>query len=154
MEDNDSGVFRLVYKSRSLIAPDHRTTELGAIFTQARTNNRAAGITGALLVSHEAFVQALEGDERAVRDLYTHIRRDERHEDVALLEAGPAEGRVFGRWAMAKVATDGGPDIPLLSNASRGTIVVAREARRQLAPEQETVLAFMRGSIARDLLEI
>lgn len=154
MEDDDSGVFRLVYKSRSLIAPDQRTTELGAIFTQARTSNRAAGITGALLVSDGAFVQALEGDEDAVRDLYTRIRRDERHEDVTLLEAGPADGRVFGRWAMAKVATDGGPDIPLLSNANRGTIVVAREARRQLAPEQETVLAFMRGSIARDLLEI
>jgi hypothetical protein len=140
-------VFRLIYHSHSRIAPDQSTSELGAIFTTARRNNRRLGITGALVVTDDAFVQALEGDESAVRDLYDNISRDTRHERVTVLEEGIVGGRTFGRWAMAKVAEDGGPDIRLLSNASRGKIVAAG-ADHNVTAEQEQLLTLMRGSVA------
>ncbi len=143
----DTGpVFRLIYNSPSLIAPDQSTSELGSIFTTARRNNKRLGITGALVVTGDAFVQALEGDESAVRDLYNGICRDPRHERVTVLEEGLVPGRTFGRWAMAKVAEDGGPDIRLLSNASRGKIVAAG-ADHHVTPEQEQLLTSMRGSV-------
>jgi hypothetical protein len=143
----DTGpVFRLIYNSRSRIAPDQSTSELGAIFTTARRNNRRLGITGALVVTGDAFVQALEGDESAVRNLYADISRDARHERVTVLEEGHVDGRTFGRWAMAKVADEGGPDIRLLSNATRGKIVTAG-ADHHVTPEQERLLALMRGSV-------
>lgn len=143
----DTGpVFRLIYNSRSLITPDQSTSELGSIFTTARRNNRRLGITGALVVTGNAFVQALEGDESAVRGLYDGICRDPRHEHVTVLEEGLVPGRTFGRWAMAKVAEDGGPDIRLLSNASRGTIVAAG-ADHHVTPEQDQLLTSMRGSV-------
>jgi hypothetical protein len=147
--DADAGhVFRLIYNSHSRIAPDQSSSELGDIFTTARRNNRRLGITGALVVTDDAFVQALEGDESAVRALYNSICRDSRHDRVTVLEEGLVDGRTFGRWAMAKVAEDGGPDIRLLSNASRGGIVAAG-ADHHVTPEQEQLLTSMRGSVGQ-----
>jgi hypothetical protein len=144
-------MFRLVYSSRSRIDTADRKTELGDIFTFARRNNRSLGVTGALIVTGDAFAQALEGDEEIVRRLYEHICGDERHDEVTLLQADAVEDRVFGRWAMAEVSGDGGPDTRLLSNADRGTIVAAGRDER-VTPEQEPVLAFMRESIAHETL--
>jgi hypothetical protein len=143
----DAGpVFRLIYNSHSRIAPDQNTFELGAIFTTARRNNRRLGITGALVVIDDAFVQALEGDESAVRNLYADISRDARHERVTVLEEAFVDARTFGRWAMAKVADEGGPDIRLLSNATRGKIVAAG-SDHHVTPEQEQLLMLMRRSV-------
>ena len=49
---------------------------------------------------------------------------------------------------MAKVAADGGPDIRLLSNAQKGTIVMAGQDGH-VSTEQEAVLSFMRDSISQ-----
>lgn len=141
-----STVFRLIYNSQSTVAPDDTSAEFGAIFTSARQNNRDLGITGALLTTEHAFAQTLEGDERAVRDLYERIATDPRHENLTVLEQSEVDGRVFGRWAMAKVAEDGGPDIRLMSNASRGQIVAAGPDSH-ITPEQERVIGFMRESL-------
>jgi Sensors of blue-light using FAD len=147
MSDEPGRVFRLIYSSHSRIESDDATTELGAIFTTARRNNQRLGITGALITTDDAFVQALEGDEAAVRELYESISHDPRHEQVTLIEAGDVDARTFGRWAMARVAEDGGPDIRLLSNAAKGRIVAAGPDGH-VTDEQERVLGFMRGSIA------
>ena len=151
MSNDAQSVFRLVYRSQSRIDADESKTELGGIFTTARHNNKRLGITGALVITDDAFAQALEGDESAVRGLYETIRQDPRHENVTLLEAGPVEDRVFGRWAMAKVAADGGPDIRVLSNAGKGSLVLA-SPDGHVTPEQETVLAVMRESITHETL--
>ena len=52
---------------------------------------------------------------------------------------------------MAKVAEDGGPDIRVLSNAGKGTLVLA-SPDGHVTPEQETVLAVMRESITHETL--
>ena len=93
-------------------------------------------------------MQALEGDEAVVRDLYERIGKDARHERVVELESGPVDDRVFSRWAMARVSEDGEHDIPLLANAAKGGITPA--APRPTTPEQDEVLAFMRGAIGDD----
>jgi len=151
-ENDSQRVFRLIYRSHSCIAPDGNATELGDIFTTARRNNKRLGVTGALVITDDTFAQTLEGDEAVVRELYESICSDPRHKDVTLLKAETVEGRTFGRWAMAKVAADGGPDIRLLSNASKGTIVLAG-SDGHVTPEQESVLALMRESIAHETLE-
>lgn len=141
-----STVFRLIYNSHSTVTSEAATGELGAIFTTARRNNKPLGITGALLTSEDAFAQTLEGEEHAVRELYERIAADPRHENVTILETGEVRERVFGRWAMAKVAEDGGPDIRLMSNASRGQIVAAGPDSH-VTLEQEQVIGFMRESL-------
>ena len=134
---SESGsVFRLIYRSHSLIASDQRRSELGAIFNSARRNNKRLGVTGALVISEQSFVQALEGDESVVRDLYASITQDARHDNVSLLEAEVVEGRTFGRWAMAQVGTDGGSDIRLMSHAQKGVIVSTPGADRSVTPSR------------------
>ena len=151
-EQNASGpVFRLIYRSHSRIPEDQRVEQLGAIFTSARTNNRRLGVTGALVITEDAFAQVLEGEETAVRGLYESIAHDPRHDGVALLEEGMVDGRTFGRWAMARVSEDGGPDLRLLSNAAKGRIVAA-SPDAHVTSEQETVLALMRDSITHETL--
>jgi len=138
-------VFRLIYRSRSRIGAADRKHQLGEIFSVARSSNKKLGVTGALLITDDEFVQALEGPEPVVRELYTKINKDKRHEHVELLESGDVSGRVFGRWAMAKVAADGEPDIPLLTNVDKGGISPAQP--RPGTEAQETVLAVMRQSL-------
>ena len=88
---------------------------------------------------------------RSVRALYERICEDPRHDRVTLLHTESDAERVFGRWAMAKVAADGGPDIRLLSNAGRQTIVMAG-GDEHVTSGQESVLAFMRKSISDETL--
>jgi hypothetical protein len=141
----DTPTFRLIYRSHSRIPSDRRKAELGAIFSAARSTNKRLGVTGALLTSGDWFVQALEGDEAVVRDLYTRIGKDPRHERIVEIESGEVDGRVFSRWAMARVSADGEHDIPLLANAAKGGITPA--APRPTTPEQDEVLDFMRRTL-------
>lgn len=133
--------FRLLYRSHMRIPPEKRKAELGAIFSSARSNNKRRGVTGALLVWHDYFVQVLEGDESEVRSLFEAIDHDPRHERVAILDEKVAE-RVFGRWSMARVSDDGDHDIPLLMNRDKGGISPA--APRSTTAEEEALLAEMR----------
>jgi len=144
----DTPTFRLIYRSHNRIPAERRKAELGSIFSVARSSNKRLGVTGALLTSGDWFVQALEGDESVVRDLFARIGKDSRHERVAELESGPVDDRVFSRWAMARVSDDGEHDIPLLANTAKGGITPA--APRPTTPEQDAVLEFMRRSIADD----
>jgi hypothetical protein len=144
--NDDSGkVFRLIYRSHSRIGATERKQELGQIFSVARSANKKAGVTGALLITDDQFVQTLEGPEPTVRELYAKINKDKRHEHVEVLESRDVSGRVFGRWAMAKVAAGGEPDIPLLTNADKGGISPAQP--RPTTEAQEAVLGLMRQSL-------
>ena len=135
-------VFRLIYRSKSLIAADKLDGELGSILRAARHKNAARGITGALLLYDAWFAQTLEGDEGEVRALYAHIEKDKRHTSVQLREENMAASRVFSRWAMALVGEHGSPDIPLTATAT-GT---AEAGARHTTTEQERILDIMRDA--------
>jgi hypothetical protein len=139
-------VFRLIYRSRNRIVPERRKSALGDLFSKARSNNKKRNITGALLISGDWFAQTLEGDEEAVRSLFTTIERDTRHEHVSILDEQTASARLFSRWAMARVSADGGPDIPLIAH----TDGISPAASRGTTPEQESVLAIMREATHGD----
>jgi hypothetical protein len=138
-------VFRLIYRSHNLIPAAERKSQLGEIFSAARSNNKRAEVTGALLCTDEQFAQTLEGPEPVVRALYTRICQDSRHGQVELLETRTVTERVFGRWAMARVSADGEPDIPLLTNVDKGGISPAQP--RATTAAQEVVLGYMRESL-------
>ncbi len=98
------------------------------------------------MLSDDWFVQVLEGQECAVRSLYALIEKDPRHDSVSLLETRTVDERVFSRWAMAKVAEDGEPDIPLIAHRDG----ISPAAGRGTTPEQDELLAFMRDSAVGD----
>jgi hypothetical protein len=144
----DDATFRLIYRSHSRIPADDRGAGLADIFSVARANNKRLGVTGALLLTDNWFVQALEGDESVVRGLYERISADPRHEDVTVVESAAVDDRVFSRWAMAQVSAMGHADIPLHVTDGR----VHRSADQPLTREQTVVLKTMRDTIGADTL--
>ena len=135
------GTFRLMYRSRSRIPAEKGKAELGALFSQARSNNKRSGITGALLLTDEWFVQVLEGDEAKVRGVYTRSAHDSRHDSLTVIESGTVGGRVFSRWAMARVSEGGEPDIPLIAHQDG----ISPAAGRGTTAEQDQLLDVMRS---------
>jgi predicted sulfurtransferase len=140
--------FRLVYRSHSRIPAGTRREVLAAIFDSARSNNKQLQVTGALLVTDHYFVQTLEGEESRVRALFDRIRHDDRHDEVTVVAEETPEGRVFSRWAMARVSADGGPDIPLHTTDGR----ISPAARTALTRDQMALLKRMRNTIGADVV--
>jgi Sensors of blue-light using FAD len=138
----EQSTFRLMYRSRNRIPEPDRKIELGTLFSTARRNNKKAGLTGALLLTGDWFVQVLEGDEPTVRSVYETIATDPRHDSVTLLDSGDVGERVFARWSMAKVAEGGEPDIPLIAHEDG----IAPAAGRTTTPAQYKLLSTMRAA--------
>lgn len=109
-------VFRLVYRSSTTMERENRPAEIQEIFEVSRRKNGGLGLSGALLVWQDTFVQVLEGDEATVRELYGTIAADPRHAHVETLDAAVVSARAFGHWSMAHVSDDEGADLP----AARG----------------------------------
>jgi hypothetical protein len=145
MPDADT-TFRLIYRSHSTIPKESRVTVLASIFDVARSNNKKAGITGALLVTDHWFVQALEGDEATVTALYQRISEDTRHDQVAIVESGTVDARAFSRWSMAQVSKSGRADIPLHDVGGR----IHSAAGRPLTASESAMLKQMRNIIGAD----
>ena len=93
---------RLVYISENQIDPSQGSlvSQLGSILSVSNRNNRANGITGALVFDDKWFLQALEGEKRAIWKTFERIALDERHADAMLVEMVDVEARLFGNWWM------------------------------------------------------
>jgi len=65
-----------------------------------REKNASLDVRGMLLYKDGSFLQALEGDEAVVRDLYATIAGDDRHQQVTLIIEFPVETRSFSDWSM------------------------------------------------------
>ena len=136
--------FRLIYRSRSLLSEQSGTVEAGLseILRVARTNNRKHGITGALMLYEHKdwFAQVLEGPETEINTLFERIKKDPRHKDVEVKEAGNAPARLFSKWAMALIAEHGEPDSPLVATVGG----ISEAAPWQVTEDQENVLTRLR----------
>ena len=91
---------RLLYASRAM---DPSADAIEAILTQSRQYNPTCGITGILCYGGGIFLQAIEGGRQAVSELYSHIQKDVRHNEVVLLHYEEIAERRFGGWTMGQV---------------------------------------------------
>jgi hypothetical protein len=73
---------------------------LAGILLDARRCNARDGITGALIVRGDIYLQLLEGPPDMVEAAYRRIRRDDRHTDVRAVRRTRARDRLFPEWAM------------------------------------------------------
>lgn len=93
---------RLIYISENQLDPARGSMvrQLGDILGASNRNNRANDITGALVFDDKWFVQALEGERRAVWRTFERIGEDERHAGTNLIELIAVTDRLFGNWWM------------------------------------------------------
>ena len=88
------------------------TANLKGLLLGARTRNRTLGVSGMLVFHDGIFLQALEGEQRAVNEIFASIRSDRRHRDIDVLHRGPGfDQRVFGDWSMGFADFTGAADI-------------------------------------------
>jgi len=73
--------------------------------TASQRNNQRVGITGALGLSSNIFLQQLEGDRIAVNALYQRILLDPRHRDPAILDFSEITSRKFTQWSMGSLSS-------------------------------------------------
>jgi Sensors of blue-light using FAD len=92
-------MLQIVYTS--IASQAFSAADLQRLVIGARTRNKTLGVTGMLIFHDGIFLQALEGEHRAVYEIFASIRDDIRHHDVAVLHRGPGlEPRVFGDWSL------------------------------------------------------
>jgi hypothetical protein len=91
-------MYFLIYTSYALSSSER---ELKALLQQARERNKSRAITGMLIYLSGIYIQLLEGVQDDVKLLYQAIKRDTRHENVALLKQGTIESRYFNDWSMS-----------------------------------------------------
>lgn len=92
-------MYQIVYTSSA--KRDFSGADLRKLLTAARTHNQPLGVTGMLVFHDGAFLQAIEGEHRAVNEIFARIQNDPRHGDLVVLHRGPGpEQRVFGEWSM------------------------------------------------------
>lgn len=75
--------------------------DLTLLLTQCRRNNERLGVTGALVYGDGQFMQVMEGEEVAVRELYQRLATDPRHTGLMKLADKDIPHRSFGSWRMA-----------------------------------------------------
>lgn len=97
-------VLTLTYQSVATTAPGEG--DLQRLLKQARSRNRAAGVTGMLLFSDNRFFQWLEGPEAQIDKLWASISRDARHTRVEVLNREFSQCRLFTDWDMRLVAPE------------------------------------------------
>lgn len=73
---------------------------LNDLLVVARDANKKNNITGLLLYKDGDFMQVIEGEKSAIKQLFTNISRDERHSRVTLVLKEDIEQREFADWSM------------------------------------------------------
>ena len=90
-------ITQLIYYSQPFGFDD---AMLDGILLQARRNNPANDLTGALIARGDLYLQLLEGPAEGVTRIFEKIRRDDRHLNVRLLSSEIVSSRLFPAWTM------------------------------------------------------
>ncbi|RZJ31450.1 MAG: BLUF domain-containing protein [Brevundimonas sp.] len=109
---------RLIYRSVST-RPTHVLANLVELLGEAERNNARTGLTGALAVHGDRFLQVIEGDPGVLDVLLRRLERDARHRDIVLLDRSRITQRRFEGWNMAsaRITPDLAPELEALMNA-------------------------------------
>lgn len=92
-------LFQLVYMSSA--TEPFTKDQLRELLKGSHRRNARAGITGLLLYKDGNFMQVLEGEETAVRQLFEKIKQDARHHDIITLLQQSIPERQFSDASMA-----------------------------------------------------
>ncbi len=90
----------IFYTSQTTMSDQEVEENLADIVRACKRHNRANGVTGVLFYENGNFIQALEGEEDAVRGTLERIKKDRRHKNLQILVDKQIEDRSFSDWEM------------------------------------------------------
>lgn len=79
------------------------SANLKTLCQESATYNHRVGITGLLVFDGVRYLQLIEGEYAAIRQLMDKIARDNRHEKIVYMFDEPIAERAFEQWDMACV---------------------------------------------------
>ena len=91
-------MIHLVYASSA--TRDMSEDDLLFLLEQSRRRNKRQNVTGMLLYIGESFIQALEGEEKDVDEIYRDICKDGRNIGNLLMVKEAISERAFPDWSM------------------------------------------------------
>lgn len=91
-------ILRLTYVSR--YNTDNANIEVARILEQAQRNNERNGITGALVINDNYFLQVIEGARPVINNLLKKLIEDKRHYSLQIIECCEIEERRWNKWSM------------------------------------------------------
>ena len=146
MSVDSSSLFRLVYRSHSGLegSAQEKQSAIDVIVKRSGERNASAGITGALMFTHELFIQALEGPAAAVEAAFDRICCDLRHREIEVVECSPILECGFGDWSMRQLV----PDISIEEHLS--CAVDAEPSSENAIRAMKLMVALARPSMVRD----
>jgi hypothetical protein len=97
-EDLKMPLYCLVYTS--IASQKMSDNDLKYFLQIIRHKNELRQVTGMLLYLDPFFIQALEGEEAVVNQLFDVIKKDSRHNKVSLIYKKPIGERHFADWTM------------------------------------------------------
>jgi len=90
-----------MYVSTAL--PKFSQSQLKELVIQAKTKNRALGVTGMLVYGDGSIMQVIEGEPSVIGQLLKDISLDRRHKDLNVLLDWEVQTRMFSKWRMGLV---------------------------------------------------
>lgn len=91
-------ILRLTYVSR--YNTDNANIEVARILEQAQRNNERNGITGALVINDNYFLQVIEGARPVINNLLKKLIEDKRHFSLQIIKCCEIEERRWNKWSM------------------------------------------------------
>lgn len=98
MEQGNHIILRLTYISRH--STQNSNVEVIRILAQARRNNERDGITGALVINNDYFIQSIEGSRPMINALLKKLVNDDRHFSLQVVECNEVKERLWSKWSM------------------------------------------------------
>ena len=92
---------RLIYVST--ISENTAQAPLDDILKVARDKNTKNNLTGMLCFTRKYFLQCLEGSRTKVNETYNKILKDNRHDNLIILDYSEIKEREFSDWSMGYV---------------------------------------------------
>lgn len=89
----------IIYKSTP--AKELRKNSLDKMLFSSRSANEKNNITGCIFIDYKKIVQLIEGEEKALDNLYNRISKDKRHQGVETLLTKKLNKRIMEDWPMA-----------------------------------------------------
>jgi len=134
---------RLIYASR--VSPGIDARNVRDILAASHRNNKARGVSGALLFNSGYFLQWLEGGRSAVNERFRVIGGDPRHREAEILGYDVVAMRTFPDWTMGYAGegslngelffryTDGGTFNPFTLTADAAVALIHDLSRASLS---------------------
>lgn len=91
-------MFELTYTS--FASSDLSSKDILEIDRISTIHNSTNDITGCLVCHNNEFVQIIEGKELVIKNLYSKIKKDQRHRGICSLYSGRILERQFKDWRM------------------------------------------------------